>query len=101
MARMLLSGRSRRRLVAGVAVLALAPTAACTSGAGAPARPRPGPATATVGPDPSAGADSAAAAACVGATVAKMTVRQLAGQVMLVGTPVDDPATIDAIIRTY
>lgn len=96
-----LSGRSRRRLAAGAAVLTLAATAACTSSPGTPAPPRSGPATATVGPNPSAGAGSAAQAACVGATVAKMTVRQLAGQVMLVGTPVDDPATIDTIIRRY
>jgi beta-N-acetylhexosaminidase len=80
---MLRSGRSWRRPAAGFAVLALAATAACTSPAAAPARPRPGPATATVGPDPSAGAGSAA------------------GQVMLVGTPVDDPAAIEEIIRVY
>src|SRR5689334_18533338 len=104
---MQLAGRSRRRgvrvdLAAGAAVLALLATAACTSSpAASTAAPRPGPATATVGPAPSAGAGSAAEAACVGATMAKMTLKQLAGQVMLVGTPVDDPAAVDTIIRTY
>jgi len=103
---MLLWGRPRRGvrvdLAAGAAVLALAATAACTSSPVTPApSAHPGPATATVGPDPSAGPGSAAEAACVGETVGRMTVRQLAGQVMLVGTPVDDPAAIDGMIRAY
>jgi beta-N-acetylhexosaminidase len=42
-----------------------------------------------------------AAGACVAAAIAKMTVRQMAGQVMLVGTPTSSTTSIERAIRKY
>lgn len=41
-----------------------------------------------------------AADACVATTMAGMTLTQIVGQVMLVGTPVGDPGSVDKLIRT-
>lgn len=39
--------------------------------------------------------------ACVQGTLAKMTLRQIVGQVLLVGVPVGDPSAIDETLTTY
>ena len=39
--------------------------------------------------------------ACISTTVSQMTMRQLVGQVMLVGTPIADPAAITGLVMTY
>jgi beta-N-acetylhexosaminidase len=39
--------------------------------------------------------------ACVSSTVSGMSLRQLVGQVMLVGTPIADPAALTGLVLTY
>jgi len=39
--------------------------------------------------------------ACISTTVSQMTLHQLVGQVMLVGTPIADPAAISGLVMTY
>ena len=39
--------------------------------------------------------------ACVAATLADMSLKQQAGQLIMVGTPVDDPTSVDATVRQY
>jgi beta-N-acetylhexosaminidase len=91
------TSRSTRALAAGIAVVLTLAVAACDSSSvrwrsaprsGASAAQSPGP--------PLSPAD-----ACVASTMASMTVQQMAGQVMLVGTPVSNIAGIDKIIQTY
>jgi beta-N-acetylhexosaminidase len=66
-----------------------------------PVNPTPSPSAVRPSPPEPSHSATSAEDSCVSATVAKLTVRQLAGQVMLVGTPLTDTASIDATIRTY
>jgi beta-N-acetylhexosaminidase len=38
---------------------------------------------------------------CVADTMAKMTLRQQVGQLLLVGTPIADPSSVDSVVRAY
>ena len=85
------SHRRRRRPigVATIAVLLALCAAACDS---APTKWK-------AAPSPSAKAS--AAKGCVATVMTKMSLRQIAGQVMLVGTPNSDPSAIDKVLHTY
>jgi len=39
--------------------------------------------------------------ACVDDTMAKMSLRQVVAQLMLVGTPIGSPSSVDSVVRTY
>jgi len=106
--------RRLRRLVAGATAVAAAlalggcvttstwePPQAGSSGL-------PGPST-PVGPStipstlsgPSTGPTQSLEDACVQSTVAKLSLRQLVGQVLLVGVPIGDPSAIDDTLTEY
>lgn len=112
------SARSRRSTaLVGVLVLALAASACGTSRAVWHAAPLPSaPVSISPSSTPSAQPSSpipglspsatptptlSVVDACVTSTLAKMTIAQLAGQVMLVGTPVGDPSGIDSMLAKY
>ncbi len=93
----------RRSVVAtAVGVLVASLVAACGTTTvrwrSAPA----GPATAKPSASPSPSSTPLPAAdACVASTIASMSLAQMAGQVMLVGTPTSDISSIDKTITTY
>jgi beta-N-acetylhexosaminidase len=90
-------GRGRRRGFGTVlATVLLLATAACS---GASARWQPDPPAGTSAP--ASGIQASAEENCVAATMAKMTLDRIAGQVMLVGTPLGHIASVDKVIRTY
>ncbi len=108
-----------RRLAVGAVVAVLTVTAGCESSppsstwestsqpsASAPFA-TPLPTTSTPAGTPSASATGqpspppSALDICAAGTVAKMSVAQMAGQVMLVGTPLDDIGSVEHVIRTY
>jgi LCP family protein required for cell wall assembly len=78
----------------GVACLVRAGVAGCTSGATWTAPP-----VASAAPIPSP--SIAPADACVTATLDAMSTAELAGQVLLVGTPVTNPDGIESAVKTY
>jgi beta-N-acetylhexosaminidase len=93
-----------RLAIAAVAVVAC--VTACSVPAPAPTgsqgpssgRPSSGGPTATVTPSPTG---TGSEDSCVAATLTPMSLDQLVGQVMLVGTPLDNPAGVDATLTTY
>jgi beta-N-acetylhexosaminidase len=100
--------RRHRWLAVGVIGLVITfLTAACgasASPAGSSAQPSGSPrlsltAGSTAGS--TAGTTSPAQDACVTTTMANMTPQQLVGQLMMVGTPIANPASVDKLIRTY
>ena len=96
----------RRWKPASVAVVTLVMATACGR-PGATWQPSPRSdasatvAVPTIGASASPTAATSAEDACVATTMAAMTLKQIAGQVMLVGTPVGNPASVDKVLRTY
>jgi len=99
----------RRRAAAVVVAVALVAlgTAGCLAPRGATWQNPPsstGPTSAappSASPTPSATQTVSAEDACVTSILSKMTLRQIAGQVMLVGTPIGDPTSVDDVARQY
>jgi beta-N-acetylhexosaminidase len=98
--------RPRRRL-ALLALAAALSTAGCTAksdragSASTPTSISAPSAIASITPSPGSSTAAAARDTCVAATVAAMSLQQIVGQVMLVGTPVNDPGSITKVLARY
>jgi beta-N-acetylhexosaminidase len=70
--------------------------AACTPAPSPPAPSPSGPRAIPTTPHTGPAVDT-----CISSTLSGMTLRQLVGQVMLVGTPIADPAAVSGLVLTY
>jgi beta-N-acetylhexosaminidase len=91
-----------RALVAIVLVVAVGVTAACSANQGARSpTPTVGASSPVATAGPTAGSTPSTEDSCIAATLKPMSMRQLVGQVMLVGTPLASPTDVTSLITSY